>query len=67
MVGHEAPWIVLHVWGFKDAPVAWDGCSHSVTSDISGENNYTLIILPRGHYLLFVAAGRGDGFGGVPE
>lgn len=35
---------------------------HAVLDDVSGENDYLLLILPPDHYSLFVNIGSGDNF-----
>jgi len=50
--------------GFGDAPVSWRGAEHGrATCDGGGgENDYSVVLLPGGQYVLFVASGAADGF-----
>jgi len=62
-------WAAVHVWGFQDAPVSWHGAVHGHGPMLGGENDYTVLLLPGGQYVLYVAAGEGDHFSsiGAPE
>lgn len=62
-------WAAVHVWGFQDAPVSWHGAMHGHGPMLGGENDYTVLLLPGGQYVLYVAAGEGDHFSsiGAPE
>ena len=61
-------WAAVHVWGFRDAPVSWHGARHGRGPLLGGENDFTLLLLPRDQYVLFIAAGEGDGFSRIsPE
>ena len=55
-------WAAVHVWGFQDAPVSWHGARHGRGPLLGGENHFTLLLLPRDQYVLFIAAGEGGGF-----
>lgn len=56
----QLPWASVTVWGFADSPVSWGEHEHSV-SMLSGENDYTFLILPDGtHYCQLVALGPQD-------
>lgn len=56
------PWAAVHVWGFVDAPVSWQGTEHGCGPVMGGENDYVVLLLPDDQYVLFVSAGEGDGF-----
>lgn len=71
-----APWIAILVHGFKDTPLSFlppsdaerstfdqlVSTDHSVLDDVSGENDYILLLRPDQQFSIFVAAGSGDNF-----
>ena len=75
----KIPWIAICVHGFIDAALsfmpassdpssAFDtliSCDHAVVDDMSGENDYVILLLPGGQFCLFVAAGNGESFGSL--
>lgn len=58
----RSPWAATLVWGFADAPTSWHGAAHNRGALAGGENDYMVLVLPGGQYVLFVMAGQGDGF-----
>jgi len=54
------PWISVTVWGFEDSPISWGDNQHHFL--LSGENDYTIVLLPHNAYLLFIALGTHDTF-----
>jgi len=61
---HEGrcPWAIVSAWGFKGQPISWIGASPNSASSIDGENDYSIVILPDGQYMLLIASGSGDSF-----
>ena len=52
LVAHgKVPWAALTVWGFADAPVSW-GLEEHHFGHGGAENDYTLVLLPAGRWLL---------------
>ena len=60
--GGACPWAAVWVWGFADAPSSWHGVEHGRGALMGGENDFVVLVLPDGHYTLFVKAGEGAGF-----
>lgn len=73
----KLPWIAVHVHGFTDTPLSFwspvcdDGRTpfdrlveydHAVLDDLSGENDFLLLLLQNDQFVLFVAAGSGESF-----
>ncbi len=56
------PWAAACVWGFADAPTSWHGVEHGRGSLMGGENDYLVLVLPDGQYVLFVMVGEGAGY-----
>jgi hypothetical protein len=46
------PWIALTVWGFCDSPVTW-GLAEQELDHTRPHNDYTVLILPQGHRVVF--------------
>lgn len=55
------PWAALTVWGFCDAPISWGLCEHDAHHG-NPENDYTVLLLPRGRRVIFYAVASADGF-----
>ncbi|PRP86932.1 RNase P protein subunit [Planoprotostelium fungivorum] len=53
-----APFAVISVWGFLKSPISWNECRHSDV--FCGENDYAIILLPNGKYVIFTALGDRD-------
>lgn len=56
------PWAVLSVWGFAGQPVSWLDAPVNIPVDCGGENDFSIVVLPRDQYMLMVASGVGDCF-----
>ena len=56
------PWSIVSVWGFTGQPISWMGSPPNSASSESGQNDYSIVILPGGRYVLLVASGNGDAF-----
>lgn len=56
----EIPWALVMVWGFEDTPLSWKECQHYF--QLSGENDYTILLLPGGNYIMYAAVGPHDEF-----
>eukprot|EP01127_Copromyxa_protea_P024693 TRINITY_DN9850_c0_g1_i1.p1 TRINITY_DN9850_c0_g1~~TRINITY_DN9850_c0_g1_i1.p1 ORF type:complete len:349 (+),score=44.12 TRINITY_DN9850_c0_g1_i1:125-1048(+) len=54
------PWASLTVWGFEDTPISWRECQHF--HSISGENDYSFLILPGDNYVMSLTVGPEDEF-----
>lgn len=50
------PWAALTVWGFSDAPVSWGNTEHN-DDYTCPENNYTLLLMPHSHRIVFYMLG----------
>ena len=61
---HEGrcPWAIVSAWGFNGQPISWIGASPNSASSIDGENDYSIVILPDGQYMLLIASGSGGSF-----
>ncbi|KAL1919763.1 uncharacterized protein VTP21DRAFT_1694 [Calcarisporiella thermophila] len=57
---HTRPWISINIWGFKDSPFSWRGSEHGYL--VNGENNYSIMLLPREDYVIFQQLGAYDTF-----
>lgn len=53
------PWVALTVLGFQDTPISWGSAEHGFVE--GGENHYTYVVGPGGHYLRFTSVDPGDG------
>jgi len=58
----KCPWAIVSAWGFKGQPISWIGAPPSSASSVDGENDYSIVILPDGQYMLLIASGSGDSF-----
>ncbi len=58
----SCPWAIVSAWGFTGQPVSWLGGPANTASDNEGQNDYSIVILPDGTYILLVASGIGDSF-----
>ncbi|DBB08408.1 TPA: hypothetical protein ACH3X3_008561 [Trebouxia sp. C0006] len=58
----KCPWAIVSAWGFKGQPISWIGAPPNSASSVDGENDYSIVILPDGQYMLLVASGSGDSF-----
>jgi len=56
----QIPWAAINVWGFADSPISWSNHEHRFT--LSGENDYTFIVLPEDNYWHFVSVSSNDTF-----
>jgi len=56
----EIPWTCVHSWGFLDSPISWNENEHGYL--LSGENDYTFVLLPSDNYWQYVALGTYDTF-----
>ena len=56
------PWAIVSVWGFTGQPVSWMGSPPNSASSERGQNDYSIVILSGGRYVLLVASGDGDAF-----
>ena len=58
----SCPWAIVSAWGFANQPISWLGAPPNTGSCDEGENDYSIVILPGGAYILFAASGTGDSF-----
>jgi hypothetical protein len=58
----KCPWAIVSAWGFKGQPISWIGAPPNSASSVDGENDYSIVILPDGQYMLLIASGSGDSF-----
>ena len=58
----KCPWAIVSAWGFKGQPISWIGAPPNSASSVDGENDYSIVILPDGQYMLLIASGNGDSF-----
>ena len=59
----NCPWVAVAVWGCNDSPVAWN-CTPQPTGALGGgDNDYVMLMLPMGQYVVFAV---GDGFCSFP-
>ena len=54
------PWAILTCWGFPDSPVSWNEFEHGFF--FSGENDFTMIILPNDTCYNLISLGPLDAF-----
>ncbi len=60
VAGARVPWAAVHVWGFADAPVAWQGLEHAPAWDGAGESAYTVLFMSEGDFCVFKALGPNE-------
>ena len=60
---YQLPWVALTVAGYSQCPVAWTvprkGQACAPCSLYGGDNLFTILLLPGGQYILFVASSDG--------